>query len=151
MKTKHEEIQRLLHIYLDGMLNEAQHAEMESHLRTCENCRRELDYLQVVMRGIETYPLLETPPNFAEDVISTLQTVSQNRYALELIATLLEVPKFLFTTIVTNLKEMAKYYYLSIVLGIRRTKQSLAFGLSSARDNLKENFSNIINTDASTC
>ena len=145
MNMRHEEIQRLLHIYLDGMLNEAHRAEVESHLCICENCRRELDYLQVVMKGIETYPLLETPPNFAEDIISTLQTAPQSRYVLEPIVILLELPKFLFTTIVTNLREMAKYYYLSIVLGIRRTKQSLAFGLSSARDNLEANFSNIKN------
>ena len=145
MNMGHEEIQRLLHIYLDGMLNETQRAEVESHLRLCEDCKRELDYLRVVTRGIETYPLMEAPPNFAEDVISTLQTASQSRYALEPIATLLELPKFLFTTIVANLREIAKYYYLSIVWGIRRTKQSLSFGLSSAKDNLEANFSNIKN------
>ena len=142
---RHEEIQRLLHIYLDGMLNEKQRAEVESHLRLCENCRRELDYLRVVTRGIETYPQLEAPENFAEDVISTLQTASQSRYALEPIATLLELPKFLFITTKTALREVVNYYYLSIFVGIRRTKQSLAFGLSSARDNLEANFSNIKN------
>jgi len=145
MKMRHEEIQRSLHIYLDGMLNEKQRAEVESHLCTCEDCQRELDYLRDVIKGIETYPLLETPPNFAEDVILMLQTTSQSWYTLEPIATLLELPKFLFTTIVANLGEIVEYSYLSIVLGIRRTKQSLKFGLSSAKDNLEANFSNIKN------
>jgi len=145
MKMRHEEIQRSLHIYLDGMLNEAQRAEVESHLRLCEDCKHEFDYLRDVIKGIETYPLLETPQHFAEDVILTLQTASQSRYALEPITTLLELPKFLFITITTNLREIAEYSYLSIVLGIRRTKQSLNFGLSSAKDNLEANFSNIRN------
>jgi hypothetical protein len=138
----HEEIQRLLHIYLDDMLDEKQRAEVESHLRLCENCRRELDYLRIVACGIETYPRLETPPNFAEDVISKLQATSQNRHALKPIAPLLELPNFLFITITTSLRETADYYYLPIVGGIQKTKRTLTYALYSTIDNLKTNFSN---------
>ncbi len=141
----HEEIQRLLHIYLDGMLNERQRAKVESHLRTCEECKREFDYLRIATRAIETYPLLEASPNFAEDVISTLQTTPQSRYTLEPIATLLELPKFLFITIVAILREVANDSYLSIVWGIRTTKQSLVFALYSTVDKLKANFLNMKN------
>jgi len=138
----HEEIQRLLHIYLDGMLDETQRAEVESHLRHCEDCRRELDYLRVVARGIETYPLLETPPNFAEDVISTIKTTSQSRYALKPIAILLQLPKFLLITITTNLRESTDYYYIPIVGGVQKTKRVIVYALYSTMDSLKTNFSN---------
>ena len=138
---RHEEIQRLLHIYLDDMLDEKQRTEVESHLRLCENCRRELDYLRIVARGIETYPRLETPPNFAEDVISKLQITSQSRYALKPIAPLLYLPKYLFIPITTSLRESTDYYYLPIVGGIQKTKRTLAYALYSTIDNLKTNFS----------
>ena len=142
---RHEEIRRLLHIYLDGMLNERQRAEVESHLRTCEECKRELGYLRIVERGMETYPLLETPLHFAEDIISTLQTTPQSRYTLEPITTLLELPKFLFITIVASLREVANDSFLSIVWGIRTTKKSLVFALYSTVDKLKANFLNMKN------
>jgi hypothetical protein len=142
MKMRHEEIQRLLHTYLDSMLDEKQLAEVESHLRLCDNCRRELDYLQMVMCGIETYPRLEAPPNFAGDVISKLQATSQHRHALKPVAPLLELPNFLFITISTSLRESTDYYYLLIVSAIQKTKRTLTYALFSTTDNLKINFSN---------
>ena len=54
---KHWELQQLLPWYVTDRLDPAEHARMEAHLATCEECREELRFEQVLAKNVKELPL----------------------------------------------------------------------------------------------
>jgi hypothetical protein len=65
-----EEVSQL---YIDGELDTECVAQFEAHLFACEGCKRELEYLQATIRGIESYPQLEARPDLADNVMARIE------------------------------------------------------------------------------
>ena len=53
----HWELQRLLPWYVTDRLDPAEHARVEAHLATCEECREELGFEQALARSVKDLPL----------------------------------------------------------------------------------------------
>jgi len=56
------EIQENLSAYLDGELDPAGAAELESHLEGCESCRSELESLRSTVELVRSVPRVQAPP-----------------------------------------------------------------------------------------
>ena len=65
-----EEVSQL---YIDGELDTECVAQFEAHLFACEGCKRELEYLQATIRGIESYPQLEARPDLADNIMARIE------------------------------------------------------------------------------
>lgn len=65
-----EEVSQL---YIDERLDTECVAQFEAHLRACEGCKRELEYLQATIRGIESYPQLEARPDLADNIMARIE------------------------------------------------------------------------------
>ena len=71
MDCKHfDEVSQL---YIDGVLEAEDVAQFEGHLLTCKSCKRELEYLQATIQGIESYPQLEVRPDLADNVMARIE------------------------------------------------------------------------------
>jgi hypothetical protein len=65
---KRDEIQPLLAEYLEGSLPAGEMARVKEHLRTCADCRDELQFLKKYMKKIETFPSLKAPDDFLDSI-----------------------------------------------------------------------------------
>ena len=59
MKCKHAK--KLLHIYSDGFLEEKKATKLRNHLKKCENCKKEIEYIKTIVNLIKTYPVQKVP------------------------------------------------------------------------------------------
>ena len=60
-------------LYIDEGLDTERVAQFEAHLLACEGCKRELEYLQATIRGIESYPQLEARPDLADNIMARIE------------------------------------------------------------------------------
>ena len=60
-------------LYIDEGLDTERVAQFEAHLRACEGCKRELEYLQATIRGIESYPQLEARLDLADNIMTRIE------------------------------------------------------------------------------
>ncbi len=68
----HEELRELIGGYLLGALSEAERAEVEAHLRGCEECRTDVRALSRVVSGLAwAVPQHEPPARLRERVLGT--------------------------------------------------------------------------------
>lgn len=57
---KHSRLRGLLSSSIDGEVSESEAGQVESHLRACEECSREIELLRATVGLIGDLPLLET-------------------------------------------------------------------------------------------
>ena len=65
--------EELSQLYMDAKLDPERVSQFEAHLITCNGCKREMEYLQATLRGIESYPQLEPPSNLADNVMARIE------------------------------------------------------------------------------
>ena len=63
-------------LYIDEELDTEAVAQFEAHLLACESCKREMEYLQATIRGIESYPPLEARPDLADNVMARIEGIA---------------------------------------------------------------------------
>ncbi len=88
---EHEEYYLLMMDALDGELAEGQHAQLESHLRTCLPCRQEWRALITIDQLFREAPILAPAANFAQ---RTLARLPNRRYRVWLIGAIYVVLLF---------------------------------------------------------
>lgn len=69
-----EKVQRLISLWLDGMLSENEEHEMTAHLQNCERCKRVLDEWQQIRAMLRSYPSVALSPEFDRKILSRLKT-----------------------------------------------------------------------------
>jgi len=62
-------------LYLDGQLEPAVLAQVNTHLRGCPRCRREVERLGALVRGLEALPSQRPLPQLQEGVLRQLPTI----------------------------------------------------------------------------
>ncbi|TVY01058.1 anti-sigma factor family protein [Paenibacillus cremeus] len=68
---------KTLQRFLNNRLSELDSKRIAQHLRTCSDCRYELDaYVELEMR-LDALPLLEAPPGLSDNVMNTLRQEQQ--------------------------------------------------------------------------
>ena len=65
--------EELSQLYIDAVLDDERIAQFEAHLLACSRCKREMEYLQATLRGIESYPQLEPPSDLADNVMERIE------------------------------------------------------------------------------
>ena len=65
---KCDDIQLLLDEYLEGSLAAGDAARVKEHLKTCADCRDELQFLKKYLKKTETFPTLKAPDDFLEKI-----------------------------------------------------------------------------------
>ena len=65
---KCDDIKLLLAEYLEGSLPAGDAAAVKEHLRTCADCREELQFLKKYMKKTESFPTLKAPDDFLEKI-----------------------------------------------------------------------------------
>src|SRR2546421_3938207 len=55
--------EQVLGAYLDGELEAPRRAEVESHLRDCETCARQLELIAEASRSLRDYPFADITPD----------------------------------------------------------------------------------------
>ena len=65
--------EELSQLYIDATLDDERIAQFEAHLLACNGCKREMEYLQATLRGIESYPQLEPPSDLADNVMERIE------------------------------------------------------------------------------
>ena len=65
--------EELSQLYIDAVLNDERIAQFEAHLLACSRCKREMEYLQATLHGIESYPQLEPPSDLADNVMERIE------------------------------------------------------------------------------
>ena len=63
-------------LYIDEELDTEAVAQFEAHLHACESCKREMEYLQAAIRGVESYPQLEARPDLADNVMARIEGIA---------------------------------------------------------------------------
>ena len=63
--NKHARLRNSLSPYIDGRLTASEITALESHLASCEACRRELDDLRATVSALHEMPQVEAPRSFA--------------------------------------------------------------------------------------
>jgi len=66
---KCEEVARLLSLYLDGEVSEAERAGIEGHLDSCEKCRSEVETLRKTIALVKSLPPVKAPADFTAGVM----------------------------------------------------------------------------------
>jgi anti-sigma factor RsiW len=67
-----KEIFSLIHKYLDEEINETEREQLNSHLRSCEECRTHLKDLKKTIAFVQSSSHIEAPANFTSLVMSQL-------------------------------------------------------------------------------
>lgn len=60
-------------LYIDEESDSARVAQFEAHLIACEGCKREMEFLQATIQGIESYPQLESRSDLADNVMTQIE------------------------------------------------------------------------------
>lgn len=68
-----------LSLYVDGALEPEAMKQVEAHLRTCDRCRREVEWLQAVARALESAPLREVPGDLADPIMEQILAFEARR------------------------------------------------------------------------
>ncbi|MFQ6083555.1 MAG: anti-sigma factor family protein [Candidatus Aminicenantia bacterium] len=76
MKCK--QVKKLLHIYLDGFLEEKKAREIRKHLEKCENCKREVEHLKNVIDLMESYPIQEPSSELSLQIKRRVRQYAEN-------------------------------------------------------------------------
>ena len=63
----------LSQLYIDEELDTERVAQFEAHLLTCDRCKREMEYLQATIQGIESYPQIEARADLADNVMARIE------------------------------------------------------------------------------
>ena len=71
------EIRTLLSEYLDDALDEKAKALAEEHLRTCAACRKELDSLKALVKGIGSLESVKAPADFLDQLHKRMERPSK--------------------------------------------------------------------------
>ena len=67
--------EELSQLYIDAELDDERISQFEAHLLACNGCKREMEYLQATLHGIESYPQLEPPSDLADNVMERIEGV----------------------------------------------------------------------------
>ena len=65
--------EELSQLYIDAELDGKRISQFEAHLLACNGCKREMEYLQATLRGIESYPQLEPPSDLVDNVMARVE------------------------------------------------------------------------------
>ena len=63
----------LSQLYIAEELDTECVAQFEAHLLTCDRCKREMEYLQATIQGIESYPQIEVRADLADSVMTRIE------------------------------------------------------------------------------
>lgn len=63
----------LSQLYIAEELDTECVAQFEAHLLTCDRCKREMEYLQATIQGIESYPQIEVRSDLADSVMTRIE------------------------------------------------------------------------------
>lgn len=63
----------LSQLYIDEELDTERVAQFEAHLLTCDRCKREMEFLQATIQGIESYPEIEVRADLADNVMARIE------------------------------------------------------------------------------
>ena len=66
-------LETLSQLYIDEELNTERVAQFEAHLIACGRCKREMEYLQATIQGIESYPQLEVRSDLTDSVMTRIE------------------------------------------------------------------------------
>lgn len=69
-----EKVQRMISLWLDGMLSEKEEQEMMAHLQNCERCKQVWDKWQKIRAMLRSYPSITLSPEFDRKILSRLKT-----------------------------------------------------------------------------
>ena len=71
--SKCHDIQKLLPLYEEGILADAEKHEVEDHLARCADCRREVTLLQKADRLVKNLSFVEEPPWFQQRIMARVR------------------------------------------------------------------------------
>jgi len=69
-----ENFQRLISLWLDGMLNEKDEREMMAHVQNCERCSQVLNEWRQIRVVLRSYPSIALSSDFDRKLLSRLKT-----------------------------------------------------------------------------
>ncbi|WP_432664204.1 DUF4349 domain-containing protein [Wukongibacter baidiensis] len=79
-----EEVRDFLSLYIDNELNDKERADIEKHLKDCEECNREYEDLLTIKQLLAETPQVELPSNFKAELHEKLvECVAQESNTLE--------------------------------------------------------------------
>lgn len=75
-------ISDLLSPYLDGELSELDAKRVEKHLHTCPRCQQEFDELQETLNLVQSFGLINAPPDLRVEIMQELEQIRSVRQKL---------------------------------------------------------------------
>ena len=81
-QTDCEVISDMLSPYLDGELSELESKRVEKHLHTCPRCQQEFDELQETLNLVQSFGLLNAPPDLRVEIMQELEQIRSVREKL---------------------------------------------------------------------
>jgi hypothetical protein len=138
-----KDLERLLHLYVDGTLDAFSASQVEEHLQACDLCSREVDYLKAISRMVEGYPLLEVPEGLADSVMAKIERreavgfIVQEQEIIFKGAQMLgsgkiaDFPRGLFTILYGSIRIMVRVYVHTVASALRETREGIYFSLTS--------------------
>ncbi len=64
--------------YMDGDIDENEAKLLNSHILTCEACRKEFYFYDSMIKNFEAMPEIEAPQNFEVEVMAKIETLNEN-------------------------------------------------------------------------
>ena len=73
MSNNKEHVTELLPAYLDGIMSDKEKSDIESHLKECESCSKELEQLTALFNAIDSEKEQQPSPRLRIDFLKTLE------------------------------------------------------------------------------
>ncbi|MCS6923982.1 MAG: zf-HC2 domain-containing protein [Fimbriimonadales bacterium] len=81
-----EQVRNLLNEYVDGALSGALRDQLQAHLASCAECRREWRWVQAIWRGLSDLPPVAPPPDLHARIMTHVRAHTRAREAQQRIA-----------------------------------------------------------------
>ena len=116
--TNFEELSQL---YIDAELDDEGLSQFEAHLSACSRCKQEMEYLQATLRGIESYPQLEPPPDLVDNVMERIEESASSWDFSQELAYITSVSRQLASGPLTRFPEAFTIMIVRLILLLPRT------------------------------
>ncbi len=81
-----EQVRNLLNEYIEGSVSGAMRDRLEAHLEGCVECRRELQLMQAIWRGLSAMPEIEPPADLHARIMTHVRANARTREAQQRVA-----------------------------------------------------------------
>lgn len=76
-----EKVLNLIPLYIDNMLSEEENDIVSRHLNSCENCKKEFEFMTSLVKSVADIPEISPPSDFHKKLMAKAEKIARNKKA----------------------------------------------------------------------